>query len=82
MSETLFVRLPPGAEPGVALEWVLLDDVGARLDQGVHVGLAQLPAPDTSDGALASVEVETAPSPFFLFSPAPLAFFPSLVWSI
>ncbi len=62
MSETLFVRLPPGAEPGAALEWVLLDDAGARLDQGVHVGLAQLPAPDTSDGALASVEVETAPS--------------------
>lgn len=62
MSETLFVRLPPGAEPGAALEWVLLDDAGARLDQGVHVGLAQLPAPDTSDGALASVEVETASS--------------------
>ena len=62
MSETLFVRLPPGAEPGAALEWVLLDDAGARLDQGVHIGLAQLPAPDTSDGALASVEVETAPS--------------------
>ncbi len=62
MSETLFVRLPPGAEPGAALEWVLLDDAGARLDQGVHVGLAQLPAPDTSDGALASVEVETATS--------------------
>lgn len=61
MSETLFVRLPPGAEPGATLEWVLLDDAGARLDQGVHVGLAQQPVADTTDDALASVAVE-APS--------------------
>ena len=62
MSETLFVRLPPGAEPGAALEWVLLDVAGARLDQGVHVGVAQQPAADTTADAPASAEAEGAPS--------------------
>lgn len=44
MSETLFVRLPPGAEPGCALEWVLLDGSGARISHGLHVGRQADPA--------------------------------------
>ena len=62
MSETLFVRLPPGAEPGAALEWVLLDAAGAQLDRGVHVGMAQQPAVDTADGALTETEGASSPS--------------------
>ena len=62
MSETLFVRLPPAAEPGAALEWVLLDAAGAQLDRGVHVGMAQQPAVDTADGALTETEGASSPS--------------------
>ncbi len=62
MSETLFVRLPPGAEPGTALEWVLLDAAGARLDQGVQVGAVQPVAADIAEGAPASGEAESSPS--------------------
>lgn len=60
MSETLFVRLPPGAEPGAALEWVLLDPAGARLDQGVHVGAVQSIAVDATEGVPASGEAESS----------------------
>jgi len=62
MSETLFVRLPPGAEPGAALEWVLLDAAGGRLDHGVHVGVVQQPAEDAAEALSASAETASAPS--------------------
>ena len=62
MSETLFVRLPPGAEPGTPFEWVLLDAAGARLDQGVQLGAVQPVAADTAEGAPASGEAESSPS--------------------
>lgn len=35
MSDTLYLRLPPGATPGCALEWVLLEADGAVAAQGI-----------------------------------------------
>ncbi len=59
MSETLFVRLPPGATPGCALEWVLLDASGARMAAGTHRGNAAAAAAEwVGDAATAEVAAE------------------------
>ena len=80
MSETLFVRLPPGAAPGCSLEWVLLDASGARVDQGIHTGAANESA--QSEAAAEAGETPAAASPALPTGRRVVAFVPSSEVSI
>lgn len=82
MSETLFVRLPPGAQPGCPLEWVLLDASGARVDAGWHAGTPPTPAAEPSATADAAPSEATAASGSLPEGRRVVAFVPSTEVSI
>lgn len=78
MSDTLYVRLPPGAVPGCPLEWVLLEAEGAPSASGTT---AEAPLPSArrvvalvpgSEVSVASAELPTR-SPAKALSLAPFA---------